>query len=103
MLWRARGTAVERTTDGGATWRVEYTSQAPIVGGVAASADVAWFFGRGGLVLRRAPAGWLVSRLPGDAEIASIATTSATEATVTLAGGGRRLATTDAGRTWVER
>jgi hypothetical protein len=98
--WRVRGTAIERTTDAGATWRAEYTSASAIVGGVAVSPEVAWFFGRGGLVLRRTPAGWLVSRLPGDAEIATISATSATEAVVTLAAGGRQLRTTDGGNTW---
>jgi Putative zinc-finger len=101
-LWRGRGAAIERSTDGGTTWRVEYASGSPIAGGAAVSADVAWFFARGGLVLRRTPAGWLVSRLPGDPEIASINAVSGNEATVTLVG-GRQLRTTDGGSSWVNR
>jgi hypothetical protein len=102
-LWRGNGTAIERSTDGGNTWTLQYTADRPILGGTAASTDVAWFFGRGGLVLRRTVSGWSVATArPGNAEIASINPGGPAEAVVTLVD-GRRFETLDGGVSWVAR
>jgi hypothetical protein len=98
-VWRARGTTVERSTDGGTTWRLDYTAARPVLGGAAVSTDVAWFYGAAGLVLRRTAAGWPVVRSPAAGEIASIRASSAEVAFVVLAD-GRQFATADGGQTW---
>jgi hypothetical protein len=100
VLWRARGTVVERSIDTGATWQAEYTADRPVLGGSAASRDVAWFHGAGALILRRTPAGW--SEVPppeSGVEIASVRSLSADTATVTLVD-GRQFRTDNRGQTW---
>jgi hypothetical protein len=102
-LWRRAGNAIERSTGGGAAWVREYTADRPIIAGNAVSADVAWFAGAGGLVLRRTAAGWSIPQLPvSGTEIAAIAATSAASAIVTLAD-GRQLETQNGGNSWQTR
>ena len=101
-LWRVSGTTIERSLDKGRSWIVEYIADRPITGGVALASDVAWCFGRAGLLLRRTPAGWSVVRSPDGADVATIEATSAISATLTLAD-GRVFATTDGGMTWTRR
>jgi hypothetical protein len=101
VAWRVTGGRIERTTDGGALWLVERAPLLmPPVAGAAPSRDACWLVGNGGVVVRRNPDGtW--TRAFVDVPVAGIDARSALEATV-VASDGRRLATTDGGRTWIE-
>jgi putative zinc finger protein len=103
VQWRTnRGNVIERSTDRGTTWTVEHTASQPIAGGASSSADVAWFFSRDGLVVRRTPGGWVETRAPAGVQIVSLDATSATQATVRAAD-GRTFETRDGGATWNQR
>lgn len=103
LLWRGRGSAIERSEDGGATWRQEHSVPGTIVAGSSPTPDVVWFVsqGGGGFVARRTSLGWNDVTV-SDVEIVSIRATSALQATVELAGGGQ-LETTDGGKSWKSR
>jgi hypothetical protein len=102
VQWRIRGVIIERSTDRGTTWAVEYTASQPIAGGSAPSVDVAWFFSGNSLVLRRTPARWVQITAPAGVQVLSIEATSATQATIRVAG-GRTFETRDGGATWTQR
>jgi photosystem II stability/assembly factor-like uncharacterized protein len=103
VRWRVVSSAVERTTDGGATWRDdEAPATANLRYGVAVSEDVCWIATPAGTVLRRAADGrWTATDIPGHPAVRALAATSALEAEVTLTD-GRSLRTTDGGVTWRE-
>ena len=99
--WRIKGTAIERSTDGGITWQ---DAHAPALAGAAfisvSSADVCWVATPSGDVLRHASDGsWTRSRVPVTEVITSLTTTSATDALVTTAD-QRRFETKNGGVTW---
>jgi photosystem II stability/assembly factor-like uncharacterized protein len=102
VRWRAGTASIDRTTDGGQTWR---SSEAPagavIVAGAAPSATTCWLVGRGGLVLLTTDgATWERLRFPEAVDLAAIEAADARTATVTTSD-ARRFRTTDGGRTWV--
>lgn len=92
---------IERSADGGTTWRIERAApSAGVRTGVCATPDVCWLGTDGGSVLRREPAGrWAESHLPTDDAVTAITASDALHATVTTEG-ARRFSTTDGGRTW---
>ncbi|HEX5109144.1 MAG TPA: zf-HC2 domain-containing protein [Vicinamibacterales bacterium] len=103
VQWRInRGNVIERSTDRGTTWTVEHTASQPLAGGASSSADAAWFFSRGGLVVRRTPGGWVEAMAPAGVQIMSLDATSATQATIRTAD-GRTFETRDGGASWTER
>lgn len=98
VQWRARGGSIERSNDGGTTWRLERSlGGLTVVAGSAPSSDVVWFV-TSTLVLRRTAAGWTDTAV-SDVQIVSIRATSVTQATIELAG-GQRMETTDGGLSW---
>jgi hypothetical protein len=102
VLWRiSSGRYVERSVNGGATWRVQWTkADANVVAGSAPSADTCWLVGRGGIVLRTTDANkWQTIAPPADADFASVAAIDASSATVTTTD-GRQFKTGDGGKHW---
>jgi Photosynthesis system II assembly factor YCF48 len=103
VRWRiGPGSAVQRSTDGGASWAAQQTGiSAALTAGSAPSPEICWFVGRGGIVLRTSDGGreWQRTPFPESADLIAITASTALDATVTLAD-GRRLATMDGGRTW---
>jgi photosystem II stability/assembly factor-like uncharacterized protein len=102
VLWRiSSGRYVERSVNGGATWRVQWTkADANVVAGSAPSADTCWLVGRGGIVLLTTDANkWRTLTPPADADFGSVAAVDASSATVT-ATDGRQFKTSDGGKHW---
>jgi photosystem II stability/assembly factor-like uncharacterized protein len=102
ILWRARDRVIERSADGGATWVVEYTTDRDIRAGALVDANVAWFVGESGLVLRRTGNGWFGATPPADGHINTVQASSPSRATVTLED-GRSFSTENGAVTWSAR
>ena len=102
VRWRIVRRTVERSTDGGRTWRAQAigTETDPLAG-AAPAATVCWIVGRGGLVLLSTD-GETWRKLPfPDATADLVGVTARDSATATItAADGRKHTTTDAGRTW---
>lgn len=100
VVWRVRGATIERSDDGGTTWRTQTVARSPLTTGAAVSAEVCWLVGTAGTVLRTVDGShWTRVTAPGAADVVSVSATSASSATVTLADGARR-STDDGGRSW---
>ena len=102
VRWRIQGIAIERTTDGGATWtRQTSSAAAPLTAGAAPSADVCWIVGRRGTVLRTIDGGavWQPTASPDAADLTQVTATGRSAATVTTSD-ARRFTTEDGGATW---
>jgi anti-sigma factor RsiW len=100
---RALGGRLERSADDGATWTVERTGVASrMLSGTCPTSDACWVGGDDGVVfVRVSDRTWIERRVPDvHIPILAIAATSANAATLTLAD-GRRLTTSDNGRTWI--
>jgi hypothetical protein len=98
-MWRARGMVIERSIDGGATWREEFTAPQAILAGVALGADAAWMTGRQGLVLKRTSAGWAVMPPPAAADVIAIELDPAGMPIITIRD-GRRFRSLTEGKSW---
>jgi hypothetical protein len=102
VLWRvSSGRYVERSVNGGTTWRVQWTNaDASVVAGSAPSADTCWLVGRGGIVLRTIDANrWQTITPPAAADFTGVAAIDASSATVTTTD-GRQFQTRDGGKHW---
>jgi hypothetical protein len=99
VQWRTRDLAVERSTDGGVTWTIEYVADRPIRASAFVNADVAWLVGENGLVLRRTTNGWFGASAPAEGHLTAVRATSPSRATVTLED-GRVFTTANGGVTW---
>jgi hypothetical protein len=102
--WRLVGRAVQRSTDGGATWQDQSTGVISAVNaGSAASPEVCWLVGDGGLVLVTVDGlSWQRVSPPADETLVSVSAASADAATVTTRD-GRTFTTVDRGRTWITK
>ena len=98
-LWRAAGTVIQRSLDGGRTWTSEFEAPRAVLGVSTGPADVGWFVGVRGLVVRRIGSAWSIVNAPDTIDITGVEATSERSATVTLAD-GRRFTTTDGGQSW---
>jgi hypothetical protein len=102
VRWRILASgAVERSTDGGATWNpVAIDPPAHVTAGVAPTPTVCWVVGKGGVVLLSID-GQRFNRVsaPTDADLVSVRAVGAQIATVTAAD-GRMFATEDGGKSW---
>jgi hypothetical protein len=102
ILWRiSSGRFVERSSDAGATWRVQWTNMnAHLVAGSAPSVDTCWLVGRGEIVLLTTDGKkWRAIEPPANADFVAVDASNADSATVTSAD-GRKFQTSDAGKHW---
>jgi len=102
VLWRfSSGRFVERSSDAGATWRVQWTSpNAHLIGGDAPTANTCWLVGRDAMILLTTDGRkWSTITPPTDADFVSVAATDASSATVTTTD-GRKFTTSDSGKHW---
>jgi photosystem II stability/assembly factor-like uncharacterized protein len=92
---------VQRSADGGATWRTENAGAADtLTAGASPSPSVCWLIGRSGTVLLSTDGrSWRRLAFPEEVDLRSITATDSENATVTTAD-GRVFATTDGGQTW---
>jgi hypothetical protein len=101
---RRSGTALERSTDNGATWAVDLAdAPAGLHVGSCPTPAVCWLGGSHGIVLlRQAPGNWTRHVVAdGRAAVTAIQAADALKANVVLSD-GRRFHTDDAGVTWLE-
>jgi hypothetical protein len=95
------GGGVQRSADGGATWRTEVTgATATLTAGVSPSPSVCWLIGPGGMiVLTTDGRSWRRLVFPEAVDLVAITAADHESATVTTAD-GRSFTTADGGRTW---
>ncbi len=102
ILWRfSSGRFVERSSDAGTTWRVQWTSpNAHLVAGAAPTADTCWLVGRDAMILVTTDGRkWKTIAPPADTDFVDVSATDASSATVTSTD-GRRFTTSDIGKHW---
>ena len=100
--WRILpGGAVQRSSDGGATWQTQSTGVTETLSrGSSPSPSVCWLVGPKGIVLRSTDGrSWTRVPFPEVVELSAIHATDDQTATVTTAD-GRQFVTDDGGRTW---
>ena len=98
------GGGVQRSADGGSTWRTEVTGATDTLrGGSSPSPSVCWLIGRAGMVLLSIDGRtWRRITFPETVDLLSIVATDQDSATVTTAD-GRSFVTVDGGQTWTLR
>lgn len=104
VRWRIVGSAVQRSTDGGARWDpVPTGTNGELLAGAAPSATVCWLVGRGGVVLVSTD-GRRFSQVafPEMTDLSAVSATDERSASVSTTD-GRIFNTTDAGLTWQRR
>jgi hypothetical protein len=102
VLWRfPSGRFVERSSDAGATWRVQWTNaDAHLIAGAAPTADTCWLVGRDAIILLTTDGRkWKTIRPPADADFVDVAAADASSATVTTTD-DRKFTTSDGGKHW---
>ena len=99
--WRvAPSGGVERSSDGGTTWRVQVRPVERIIAGAAPSARVAWLVGENGFILRTTDGErWARVSAPVAAHLTGIEARDLLVATVSAID-GRRFRTVDGGAQW---
>jgi photosystem II stability/assembly factor-like uncharacterized protein len=92
---------IEKSEDGGATWKPEYLeTRALILAGAAPTAKICWLVGVNGIILRTTNgAHWKTIRPPVGADFVRVEAEDGLTATVT-ATDGRKFATVDGGKSW---
>jgi hypothetical protein len=102
ILWMIAGPgAIERSENGGASWKTEYLeTQAMIMAGAAPSAKICWLVGASGTILRTTNGThWKTVIPPEQADFVRVDATDALRATVTALG-GKKFSTRDGGKSW---
>ena len=100
VVWRLMKATIERSDDGGASWRTQLVGSSRLAAGAAVTPNVCWVVGAGGTILRTTDGEhWSRITPPTAVDIVHVSATSAASATVQLAN-GKHLTTTDGGRTW---
>jgi len=95
------GGGVQRSADGGATWRTEVTGATDtLTAGASPSPSVCWLIGPSGAVfLSTDGRSWRRLAFPEAEDLRTVTATDNENATVTTVS-GRTFVTTDAGQTW---
>lgn len=102
VQWRVGvGGTIERTADGGKTWRGQFVNGGPgLVAGSAPSAKVCWVVGRAGAILRTTDGqNWVRIAPPAMMDFIGIKAKDEKTASV-IAADGRSFSTQDGGKTW---
>ena len=102
VLWRfSSARFVERSSDAGATWRVQWTkANAHLIAGAAPTADTCWLVGRDAMILLTTDGRkWKTISPPADADFVYVEAADAFSATVTTTD-DRKFTTSDGGRHW---
>jgi hypothetical protein len=102
ILWMIAGAgAIEKSEDGGATWKLEYLdAHAPILAGAAPSAKICWLVGENGTIQRTTNgAHWKTIKPPEETDFVRVEAEDASNVTVTALD-GRRFSTSDGGKNW---
>ena len=102
ILWKIAGAgAIEKSEDGGASWRTEYLeTRAPILAGAAPSVKICWLVGENGTILRTTNGShWKTLKPPEETDFVRVDAGDALAATVTALD-GRRFSTSDGGKSW---
>lgn len=101
VVWRLTGSSIERSDDGGKTWRAQASrSSTALLSGSAPSPQICWVAGRRGVVLRTLDGErWKRLSAPTSADLTQISAWSSSGATVRTES-GERFTTSDGGRTW---
>ena len=102
ILWMIAGPgAIEKSENGGASWKTEYLdTRALIVAGAAPTVKICWLVGMNGTILRTTNrAHWKTITPPAETDFMRVEATDALNATVT-AMDGRKFTTADGGKSW---
>lgn len=102
ILWMiAAPDAIEKSEDGGATWKLEYLeTRARVIAGSAPTAKICWLVGQTGTILRTTNGShWKTIKPPDETDFVRVEAADALTATVTALD-GRRFTTTDGGKNW---
>ncbi len=102
ILWRfSGGRYVERSSDAGTTWHVQWTNpNARLVAGAAPTTDTCWLVGRDAMILVTTDGKkWKTIAPPAETDFVDVAATDASSATITSAD-GRKFTTSDRGDHW---
>src|SRR5271170_990977 len=102
ILWMIAGPgAIEKTENGGVSWKTEYLdTRALIVAGAAPSAKICWLVGASGTILRTTNGThWKTITPPAETDFIRVEAVDALTATVT-AMDGRKFSTSDGGKSW---
>jgi hypothetical protein len=102
ILWMiASPGLIEKSEDGGATWKPEYVeTRALILAGAAPTAKICWVVGVNGTILRTANGThWKTISPPAETDFVRVEASDALTATVT-AMDGRKFSTSDGGKSW---
>ena len=102
VQWRVAGTTVERSIDGGRTWRTQSTgTSVDLLAGSSPAPAVCWIVGRSGVVLLSTDGDtWRRLAFPDTTvDLAAVSARDSVTADVTAAD-GRVYHTSDGGRTW---
>ena len=98
--YRAFGSRIEQSKDGGATWRTALSDpQSTFTSVGCAPGGGCWIGTADGQIVRPTPDGFSRSVLPVRARVVAI-TSSGSQAAVVTVEGGRRFRTTDGGSSW---
>jgi hypothetical protein len=103
VLWRiAGGGFIERSENGGATWRGQLpAANAQLAAGAAPTRKVLWLVGENGMILVTKDAvHWKKIPPPVPSDFVSVDAKSASSATVTVVD-GQKFSTSNAGKKWV--
>ncbi len=102
ILWMVASPGlIEKSEDGGATWKPEYVkTRALIMAGAAPTVKICWLVGASGTILRTTNGShWKTITPPAEADFVRVEATDALTATVT-AMDGRKFSTSDGGKNW---
>jgi hypothetical protein len=102
ILWMVASPGViEKSEDGGTTWKPEYVdTRALLLAGAAPTVRICWVVGANGTILRTTNGShWRTIRPPVETNFVRVEAADASSATVT-AMDGRKFATADGGKSW---